>query len=86
MKRTTTHTEKMHTCNIVGVLVPVNTWFISVGKKRTDNGQMSQPGPVQVLGLLQVLLHPDDPTGVLLLLLKRSDLNYPEQCPRPAHK
>ena len=29
------------------------------------------PGPVQVLGLLQVLLHPEeDPTGVLLLLLK----------------
>ena len=28
------------------------------------------PGPVQVLGLLQVLLHPEDPTGVLLLPLK----------------
>ena len=28
------------------------------------------PGPMQVLGLLQVLLHPENPTGVLLLPLK----------------
>ena len=51
----------MHTCNIVGVLVPVNTCFISNGRKKDGHWTGEQiPGPMQVLGLLQVLLHPDE--------------------------
>ena len=38
---------------------------------------------MQVLGLLQVLLHPDNPTGVLLHLLKDLTLIIPGCCVLP---